>query len=78
MQEVDRYLVIYERLGDEPIEEVRLSEDEFDTVRRMLSHDASDPMCDCYPLKGDALRRFLGLLGRRPDQDRDYFLESEA
>jgi hypothetical protein len=73
-----RYVAVFQKDGDELISKASVSQEEFEAIRRLLGHDESDAMYDCYPLLGDVLREVKSLLGERLPQGKyDYLLEAE-
>jgi hypothetical protein len=76
-KEIRRCLALFEKNGDALVELVPLCCEEFEAARSMLGCDADDPMYDCYPLAGEALRAFLSILRREVRDDCEYFIESD-
>jgi hypothetical protein len=77
--QLHRFITVYQLEGDSLVEQVTLSDREFDAIRSLLGCDDSDVMLDAYPLKDDVLRRTMAMLnGRLPQGAFEYFLETEV
>jgi hypothetical protein len=78
-REVHRYIAVWHKTDDVLIDQVSLSPEEFDTIRKMLGHESSDPMYDCYPLIDNVLTQVRRLLhGMLRTGDYEYLLEAES
>jgi hypothetical protein len=76
---IHRYIAAFDKNSDVLIEKCPLSKGEFEIIRSLLGNDPSDPMYDCYPLKGHVLEKVFALVDRRlKTRDHEYFLETES
>jgi hypothetical protein len=77
-QTTTRAIAVFERASDTLVATVRLTGEEFESIREVLGYNADAPMYDSYPIQGNVLRCLRDLLrDRLPVGDYEYFLETE-
>lgn len=78
-KEITRCISIFQRVGDDFVGSVEITNSEFKNIRKLLGFNESQKMYDSYLISGNTLKLIKDFLGERlPIGDYEYFLEVES